>query len=271
MNPFRQMMRHAGAQAPLGTWLMAASPLVAEALGHAGFDWVVVDMEHAPLEVPGVVSMLQALSGTRAVPIVRTPWNDAVAIKRVLDAGATTLLVPFVQTADEARAAVAATRYPPQGVRGMAGMSRASRFGTASSYLQRANDEQAVIVQLETPQALAALEDIAAVPGVDALFIGPADLSGAMGHPGQPGHPAVAQAVADAVRRAKAVGRPIGIITASPESLAQHRALGFDFLALDCDLGLMMRAAHDALAALRSSTGHHVHSLSSGTQADAVP
>jgi len=110
MNPFRQMLRHAGAQAPLGTWLMAASPLVAEAMGHAGFDWVVVDMEHAPLEVPGVVSMLQALSGTRAVPIVRTPWNDTVAIKRVLDAGATTLLVPFVQNADEARAAVAATQ-----------------------------------------------------------------------------------------------------------------------------------------------------------------
>jgi 2-keto-3-deoxy-L-rhamnonate aldolase RhmA len=268
MNPFRQMLRHAGAQAPVGTWLMSASPLVAEALGHAGFDWVVVDMEHAPLEVPGVVSMLQALSGSRAVAVVRTPWNDAVMIKRVLDAGATTLLVPFVQSADEARAAVAATRYPPLGVRGMAGMSRASKFGTADSYLQRANDGIGVIVQLESPTALAALEDIAAVPGVDALFIGPADLSGTMGLPGRPDHPAVAQAVADAVRRAHAVGKPIGIITATPESLAQHRALGFDFLALDCDLGLMMRAAQESLAALRRRSGDHVHSLSTGTRAE---
>ena len=129
---------------------MSASPLVAEAVGHAGFDWGVVDMEHAPLDVMEVVQLLQALSATKMVPIVRVPWNDAVVVKRVLDAGATTMMFPFVQDADEAARAVAATRYPPEGMRGMAGMSRASRFGTVPNYFGTANKQIGVIVQLET-------------------------------------------------------------------------------------------------------------------------
>ena len=127
-NPFQQLLQRGGQQNPLGTWVMSASPIVAEALGHAGFDWAVVDMEHSPLDLMNVVHVLQAIAGTRMVPLLRVPWNDTVNIKRVLDAGAQTLLVPFVQNAEEARRAVAATRYPPQGIRGMAGMSRGSKF-----------------------------------------------------------------------------------------------------------------------------------------------
>mgnify|MGYP000302384710 CR=1 FL=1 len=125
MNPFRQMLRAAGGKPPIGTWISSASPIVAEAVGHAGFDWGVVDMEHAPLDLMGVVHLLQALGNTKMLGVVRLPWNDAVVVKRLLDAGATTLLFPFVQNAGEAMRAVAATRYPPAGMRGMSGASRA--------------------------------------------------------------------------------------------------------------------------------------------------
>ena len=127
MNPLQQLLLSAGSHAPLGTWIMSASPLVTEAMGHAGFEWGVIDMEHTPLDMMEVIHLLQAVGNTKMVPIVRVPWNDTVTIKRVLDAGAQTLLIPFVQNADEARRAVAATRYPPEGIRGLAGMSRGSQ------------------------------------------------------------------------------------------------------------------------------------------------
>lgn len=265
MNPFRQLLKRAGPQVPVGTWLTSASPLVAEAVGHAGLDWGVIDMEHSPLDLPLLVQMLQAMAGTRMVPVVRVPWNDPVTIKRVLEAGAQTLIVPFVQTADEALAAVAATRYPPLGTRGMSGMGRSSRFGTAHDYFRNANAEMAVIAQLETPRALERLEEIAAVDGVDALFIGPADLSAAMGHPGRFTHPSVLSAMAGAVQRCKAVGIPVGTVGATPETVAQYRAAGFDFIAVASDIALMVQAAQAAIAALRGQHGDHVHTLSGGT------
>ena len=253
MNAFHQLLKHGGGTAPLGSWIMSASPLVAEAMGHAGFAWSVVDMEHSPLDFMGVVQVLQALGGTPMLPVTRVPWNDMVTLKRVLDAGATTLLVPFVQNAEEAARAVAACRYPPEGMRGMAGMSRATQFGTVPNYFGTANAGISVIVQLETPPAVAALEAIAAVPGVDALFLGPADLSGAMGLVGQLTHPDVMAVMADAVRRAKAVGKPVGTVGGTPEVVRQYRAMGFDFVAIASDLGLLMHAATGAVAALRES------------------
>jgi 2-keto-3-deoxy-L-rhamnonate aldolase RhmA len=255
MNRFKQLLNDAATRRPVGTWVMSASPIVAEAIGLAGFDWAVVDMEHSPLDLMDVVHVLQAVAGTPMVPVLRVPWNDTVTVKRVLDAGATTLLVPFVQDADEARRAVAATRYPPQGIRGMAGMSRGSRFGTSPNYLTTANDGMCVIVQLETPQAVDQLEAIVSVDGVDALFLGPADLSAAMGHVGQLTHPAVMAVLADAVRRCHALGKPVGIVGGTAEVVAQYRALGFDFLAIASDLGLLMRAAQAASAALRAQEG----------------
>jgi 2-keto-3-deoxy-L-rhamnonate aldolase RhmA len=270
MNPFRQLLRASGSQIPIGTWIMSASPLVAEAVGHAGFDWGVIDMEHAPLDIMGVVHLLQAVGNTRMVPVVRVPWNDAVTVKRVLDAGATTVLFPFVQNADEARQAVAATRYPPQGLRGMAGMSRASKFGTTPNYLKTANQNMGVIVQLETAQALAQIEAIAAVDGVDALFIGPADLSGSMGFPGEANHPAVIEAMADAARRCRAIGKPLGTLGAAPDMVVRYRAMGYSYVAVGTDLGMLMRGAQTAVAALRvQEGGTHVHSLTAGTATEA--
>lgn len=272
MNPFRQLLKSAGSQPPVGTWILSASPLVAEAVGHAGFDWGVIDMEHTPLDLMEVMHMLQAVGNTRLVPVVRVPWNDPVMVKRVLDAGAQTVLFPFVQDADEARRAVAATRYPPEGVRGMAPVSRASRFGTAPNYLKTANRGQAVIVQVETRDAVARLDSIAAVDGVDAVFVGPADLSASMGHDGNPLHPDVVAVMAEAVRRCKAAARPVGTIGATPELAAQYRAMGFDYVAVGSDLGLMMRAAQGAAAALRTQdVGAHVHSLTAGTLAHDRP
>lgn len=266
MNAFRHLLKAAGSHPPLGTWIMSASPVVAEAVGHAGFDWGVVDMEHAPLDVMDLLHLLQALCGTKMVPVVRVPWNDAVVVKRVLDLGATTLLFPFVEDAEAARRAVASTRYPPEGGRGMAGMNRASRYGTQAGYLKSANASMGVIVQIETPAAVDRLESIASVEGVDALFVGPADLSAAMGHPGQPLHPEVLQVMTDVVRRCEAVGKPVGTVGGSPDAVAQYRAAGFNFLAIASDLGLLMRGAQAVLASLRTPDAEHVHLLSSGTQ-----
>lgn len=267
MNPFRQLLQSSGSQPPIGTWISSASTIVAEAIGHAGFDWGVVDMEHAPLDTMHVLHLLQALGNTRLVPIVRVPWNDAVMVKRVLDAGAQTVLFPFVQSVDEAARAVAATRYAPHGHRGMSGMSRASKFGMVPNYIHGADAGMGVIVQLETPQALQQLEAIAAVDGVDALFIGPADLSAAMGHTGRFTHLPVMQAMADAVRRCKALGKPVGTVGGTPDVVTQYRAMGFDYVAVSSDMGLLMQGALAALRALRMTGGEtHVHSLQSGTK-----
>ena len=268
MNPFRQLLKNQGPQPPVGTWVMSASPIVAEAVGMAGFDWAVLDMEHTPLDMMDLVGLMQAVAGTKMVPIVRVPWNDTVTIKRVLDAGAQTLLVPFVQDEGEARAAVAATRYPPEGVRGMAGMSRASRFGTVPDFYQAANRSIAVIVQLETPQAVRNLEAIAGVPGVDALFLGPADMSGAMGHTGQMTHPEVMAVMADAAQRARRLGKPVGTVGGTTEMAARYRALGYDFVGVASDLGLLMRSAQAAVQALRNEAGAHVHTLQDGTRTE---
>ena len=266
MNPFRHLLKACGSQPPIGTWIMSASPLVAEAVGHAGFDFGVIDMEHSPLDLRDVVHLLQAVGNTKMLPIVRVPWNDAVTVKRVLDAGATTLLFPMVGSADEAARAVAATRYPPHGVRGVAGMSRATRFGTRADFIHAADREMGVIVQLETPAALDALPAIAAVPGVDALFVGPADLAAAMGHPGENLHPAVMERMARAARLARELGKPIGTLGGNAQAVVQYRAAGYCFVALGADLSLLMKGAQTALHALRTpDDGTHVHTLAEGT------
>jgi 2-keto-3-deoxy-L-rhamnonate aldolase RhmA len=266
MNAFRQLLKASGAHPPVGTWITSASPLVAEAIGWCGFEWGLVDMEHAPLDVHGVVQVLQALAGTKMLPVVRVPWNEPVVVKRVLDAGAATLMFPFVQSGDEARRAVAATRYPPDGVRGMAAGCRATRFGTVPNYFRGANQNIGVIAQVETPQAVERVDEIAEVEGVDALFVGPGDLSAALGHIGELTHPSVMRLMSQAVQRCKALNRPIGTLGASPEMVAQYRALGFDFVAVSSDIGFMIRAAQGAIAALRTPGSEHVHSLSAGTE-----
>ncbi len=178
---------------------------------------------------------------------MRPAWNDTVLIKRVLDIGAQSLLVPYVQNAEEARRAVAAIRYPPAGIRGVAAASRASRYGRVTDYLKKADSEICLLVQVETRAALEQLEAIAAVDGVDGVFIGPSDLSASFGHIGNPQHAEVQKALEDGVRRLKAIGKPAGILTLSEEEARRYIGWGYTFVAVGSDIGLLARGA-DALA-----------------------
>ena len=241
----------ASAKTPVGTWLMSGAPSTAEALGCAGFDFLVVDMEHVPLDVADMIEILRTVAGTPAQAIVRPPWNDMVTVKRTLDAGAQSLMFPFVQNADEARRAVAFTRYPPAGVRGVAATHRGSRYGTIANYLKRANDEVCVIVQIETPAALERLEEIAAVPGVDSIFVGPGDLSASMGHLGDIAHAEVQAKLAAAAAACRKLGKPCGIIGFNPEAAKKFLGYGFSWVAVGSDMALMVGRAQEYLAAMR--------------------
>ena len=231
----------------IGLWCTIASAFAVDAVAGSGFDWLVLDTEHSPNEVTDTLAQLQAAAPHPVAPVVRPASNDDVLIKRHLDQGAQTLLVPYVQNAEEARRAVAAMRYPPEGVRGVSGLTRASRFGRVADYVQRAADELCLIVQVETEEALGELEAIAAVDGVDAIFIGPSDLAASMGHPGEPGHPVVTQAVEDAIRRVVAAGRPAGVLALDPEFTHRCIAAGSTFTAVGVDMAVLVRAT-DALA-----------------------
>jgi len=198
VNHFKRAI--ASSKTPLGCWLMSGAPSTAEALGCAGFDFLVVDTEHTPIDTTQMIDILRTIAGTPAAAIVRPPWNDMVMVKRVLDAGAQSLLLPFVQNAEEARRAVAHTRYPPAGVRGVAGTHRGSRYGTVPNYFKRAHEEICVIVQIETVSAFEQLDAIASVPGVDSIFIGPSDLSASMGLLGDVGNAAVQERLAAAAQ-----------------------------------------------------------------------
>jgi 4-hydroxy-2-oxoheptanedioate aldolase len=227
----------------IGIWCSIPGSGHAEALAGCGFDWMVIDTEHTPVDHTLVLAMLQAVAPYPTQAIVRPGWNDLVEIKRLLDLGVQTLLVPYVQSAEEAARAVAAVRYPPQGIRGVAGITRASRFGTIDNYTARANAEICLLVQVETATALEHLEAIAAVDGVDGVFIGPADLAASMGFPGQPGHPEVRAAVMGAIRRIVAAGKPAGILSLDPDVLTEAVAAGTTFTAVDVDQAILLRGA----------------------------
>ncbi|HMO28813.1 HpcH/HpaI aldolase/citrate lyase family protein [Enterovirga sp.] len=232
----------------IGLWSSLCSPLVAEIIGGAGFDWILIDTEHSPNELPDVVAQLQALATSPSTPIVRPAWNDPVLVKRILDGGAQSLLLPFVQNAAEAKAAVAATRYPPHGIRGLAAAARGSAFGRIKDYHARAATEICVLVQIETQEALDNLEEIASVDGVDGVFIGPADLSASLGHLGDQAHPRVQEAIRDAAARLAKTGKPAGILTGNEEQARRYIEWGYVFVAVGADLGLLARNA-EALAA----------------------
>ena len=249
-NPFRAALQKG---VPLGTWLMSGAPATAEALGHAGFDFLVLDLEHVPIDAPQAIEHLRAIGNTPAAPVVRLPANDPVWIKRLLDAGAGTIMVPFVQNVEEARAAAAATRYPPEGIRGVAAVHRASRYGADATYLKTANANSFLIVQLETPEAVAAAPEIAAVPGIDALFLGPGDLCAAMGHMGDIGHPEVQAKIEQAAKAAQAAGKPIGIVGPNPEMVQRFIGYGYNFTAIASDMGMMTRQAAAFLSTLRGT------------------
>jgi 4-hydroxy-2-oxoheptanedioate aldolase len=232
----------------LGLWCSLSHHYSLEVVAGAAFDWLLLDMEHSPNDLESLLSQLQAVAAYAPSAVVRVPWNDTVAIKRVLDVGAQTLLIPYVQNVEEARAAVAATRYPPEGVRGVAGSTRATRFGRVSGYATRAHEEICLLVQLETKDALQHLEAIAALEGIDGIFIGPADLHASLGHAGEIAHPQVWPLIEDAIGRIRAAGKAPGILMVD-EKLAQRCIeLGTLFTAVGSDVGILARGA-DALAA----------------------
>jgi 4-hydroxy-2-oxoheptanedioate aldolase len=246
--PVNRLKRALGdGQTQIGLWSSLSSHIAAEIVAGAGFDWILIDTEHSPNEVGDVHRQLQAIQGSATSVVVRPPWNEPVVIKRLLDVGVQNLLVPFVQNADEARRAVAATRYPPGGIRGVATTTRANRYGRVQDYLGRAHDEICVIVQIETRAALAGLEAIAAVEGVDALFIGPSDLAADMGHLGNNAHPEVRAAMDDAIARIRATGKAAGILTPVEADARRWLDLGCNLMAVGSDAGILARQA-DALA-----------------------
>ncbi|CAB3747157.1 2,4-dihydroxyhept-2-ene-1,7-dioic acid aldolase [Burkholderia puraquae] len=256
-NVFKAALARGDAQ--VGLWLGLANPYSAEVVAGAGFDWLLIDGEHAPNTVPTILAQLQAIAPYPSHPVVRVPWNDPVIVKQVLDLGVQTLLVPMVQSADEARAAVAATRYPPHGIRGVgSALARASRWNRIGDYLHRANGEMAVLVQVETRAGLEAIDAIARVEGVDGVFIGPADLAADLGHLGNPGHPDVQAAIDGAIRTIKAAGKAPGILSADETAARRYLEAGALFVAVGVDTTLLARSAERLAAQFKGKGGEAV-------------
>lgn len=235
----------------IGLWCSLPGSYAAEAVAGAGYDWLLFDTEHSPGDPLTVLPQLQAVAPYDVSAVVRPASNDVVLIKRFLDFGAQTLLIPYVQNAEEAAAAVAATRYPPAGVRGVSGLTRATRFGRIPGYAKRAAEELCVLVQIETVEALQQIERIAGVEGVDGLFVGPADLAASLGYAGEPGHPSVEAEVVAAIGRIRAAGKPAGILT--PDEAFARRCIeaGSSFTAVAIDAGILARGTEAVAARFR--------------------
>ena len=230
----------------IGCWCSLANPITTEVLGVAGFDWLLLDGEHSPNDVLTFIPQLMALKDSVSAPVVRPAWNDPVEIKRLLDAGFYNFLIPMVESVDAARAAVAATRYPPQGIRGVSVSQRGNRYGAVKDYLQRANEQACVMVQIESRKGMAAAAEIAAVDGVDGIFIGPSDLAAGVGHLGNPNHPEVQQAIKQIFDSVRAAGKPLGTLAPVEADARRYLEMGATFVAVGSDLGLF-RAATQAL------------------------
>lgn len=230
----------------IGCWTSLANPISTEVLGVAGFDWLLLDGEHSPNDVISFVPQLMALKDSVSAPVVRPSSNDVVEIKRLLDAGFYNFLVPFVDSVDEARRAVAATRYPPQGIRGVSVSQRSNRYGTVPDYFKGINDQICVMVQIESRAGVAAARDIAAVDGVDCVFVGPSDLAAGYGHLGNASHPEVQSAIATVFADAKACGKASGILAPVEADARRYLAMGATFVAVGSDLGVL-RSASQAL------------------------
>jgi 4-hydroxy-2-oxoheptanedioate aldolase len=243
MDMPRNAFKHAlvAGRQQIGLWVSLASPYSAEIVAGAGFDWIVIDTEHSPNEVDTTLAQLQVVGAYPVSPVVRPAWNDKVLIKRHLDIGAQTLLIPYVQNADEAAAAVAATRFPTRGVRGVAGVTRASRFGRVADYAKRAEEELCLLVQVENREGLENLEAIARTDGVDGVFIGPADLAAGLGHLGEQSHPEVQSAIRDAIGRIRACGKGAGILATDEASSRRYIEWGTTFTAVGLDVMVLGR------------------------------
>jgi 4-hydroxy-2-oxoheptanedioate aldolase len=257
LNPFKQAL--AAGRAQIGLWAALASPYSTELIAGTGFDWLLIDGEHAPNDVRSTLAQLQAVASAqnafrdaRSHPVVRVPVGTGdvgtALIKQCLDIGAQTLLVPMIDTAEQAAQVVAAARYAPLGVRGMgSALARASRWQAHARYVHEADEQVCVLVQAETAVALQHLDAIAATPGVDGVFIGPSDLSASMGHRGNPGHPEVQAAIADGIRRIRAAGKAPGILATTEAGARQWLEAGALFVAVGADTMLLAAGAAQLL------------------------
>jgi 4-hydroxy-2-oxoheptanedioate aldolase len=248
-NNFKHAIRAGRPQ--IGLWVSLANAYSAELVAGSGFDWLVLDGEHSPNAPTTVISQLQAVAAYPVSAIVRPAWNDKVLIKRYLDIGAQSLLIPYVQNADEAAEAVAAIRYPTRGVRGVAGVTRASRFGRVADYAKRAEEELCLLVQIETREGLDNLDAIAKTDGIDGVFIGPADLAAALGHLGNQQHPEVQSAIQDAVKRIRGHGKPAGILATDEASTRRYIEWGTVFTAVGLDAMVLARETEKLAAKFR--------------------
>jgi 4-hydroxy-2-oxoheptanedioate aldolase len=249
-NPFKKAILSGRPQ--VGLWVSLVSAYSAELVAGAGFDWLLIDGEHSPNDVDTVLAQLQAVAPYPVSPVIRPAWNDKVLMKRYLDVGVQTFLVPYVQTVEEAEAAVAAIRFPPRGIRGVAGVTRASRFGRVADYHRRAEEELCLLVQVETREGLDNLEKIAKVDGIDGVFIGPADLAAGLGHLGDIGHAEVQSAIEDAIRRIKACGKAPGILTPDEKLAKRYIELGTLFTAVGLDAVILARGAEQLAARFKA-------------------
>ena len=240
INSFKQRLRSGEAQ--IGLWLGLADAYCAELAANAGFDWLLIDGEHAPNDLLGMLSQLQAVAPYSSQAVIRPVIGDTALIKQVLDLGAQTLLVPMVESAEQARQLVKAVHYPPNGVRGVgSALARASRWNSIPGYLDLADEQMCLLVQIENKEGLANLDEILSVEGVDGVFIGPADLSAALGHRGNPGHPEVQAIIEDAIVRIGKAGKAAGILSADEKLARRYIELGAAFVAVGVDTTVLMR------------------------------
>ena len=248
INRFKQAL--AAGQMQYGCWAGFADPYPTEVMATAGFDWLVIDGEHAPNDIRSIMAQLQVLEGKAdSHPVVRLPMGEAWLIKQALDIGAQTLLIPMVESADQARDLVRAMRYPPEGIRGSgAALARASRFAAIPDYIRTANEQMCLLVQVETVKGIEALDAILAVEGVDGVFIGPSDLAADMGHRGDSTHPEVRAVIKDGLGRIAASPKAAGILALDHDTARDYRDWGAQFLAVGIDVVLLARAARDLAA-----------------------
>ncbi|AZF06241.1 4-hydroxy-2-oxoheptanedioate aldolase [Pseudomonas sp. R5-89-07] len=257
LNRFKQRLLRGEVQ--IGLWLGLADAYSAELAANAGFDWLLIDGEHAPNPLPAMLAQLQAVAPYPSQPLIRPVIGDSALIKQLLDIGAQTLLVPMVENAGQARELVRAMRYPPQGIRGVgSALARASRWNTVPGYLDQADAQMCLLVQIENRQGLANLDAIAAVEGVDGVFIGPADLSASLGHRGNPGHPEVQAAIEDAIVRVVQSGKAAGILSADERLARRYIELGATYVAVGVDTTVLMRGLQ-SLAGKFKGTPEAVH------------
>ena len=249
-NNLKRMLKEGKKTA--GAWVQIASPFTAEILSQAGFDWLLIDMEHGPGDILTLISQLQAMKGSDASALVRAPWNDFVIIKRILDTGVHGVLVPYVNTKEEVETAVRACRYPREGIRGVAGSPRAQGYGqNVMDYLRRANEEILLITAVESREAVSNLDEILEVPELDGVFIGPMDLSTNMGHMGNADHSEVKEAIVTVERKVLEAGKVLSTISGSWEQAEQLYERGYQMVTLMADGISLGRLAATKLAQFR--------------------